>query len=158
MAYKKMQQSNPKLESEEQFEQWIQKKITETNKKTFSIERTSASPNIIPVVVHVIHNGEPIGTGFNISDAQIISQINVLNKDYQRLNADANQTPTEFQSVAGAFDVQFVLAKQDPEGLPTNGIVRKKGTKTGWAMANDTELKSLSYWNSNDYLNIWHTQ
>ncbi len=157
VAYKKMQQSNPKLESEEQFEQWIQKKITETNKKTFSIERTSASPNIIPVVVHVIHNGEPIGTGFNISDAQIISQINVLNKDYQRLNADANQTPTEFQSVAGAFDVQFVLAKQDPEGLPTNGIVRKKGTKTGWAMANDTQLKSLSYWNSNDYLNIWVT-
>lgn len=157
VAYKNMLESNPKRESEEQFEQWIQTKITESRKNKPGTERTSASPSIIPVVVHIIHNGEPIGTGINISDAQITSQINVLNKDYQRLNTDANKTPLEFQSVAGIFDVQFVLAKQDPEGLPTNGIRRVKGTKTSWAMADDNELKSLSYWGADNYLNIWVT-
>ena len=156
VAYKNMLHSNPKMESDEQFENWIQKKIKEPSKKASGTEKTN-SISIIPVVVHIIHNGEPIGSGTNISDAQIISQINVLNKDYQRLNADASQTPAEFQPVAGMFDVQFALAKQDPEGLPTNGIRRVQGTKTGWAMADDTELKSLSYWNADDYLNIWVT-
>ena len=42
----------------------------------------------IPVVVHVLHRGEPVGTGRNISDAQIQSQIDVLNEDFRRLNAD----------------------------------------------------------------------
>ncbi|MBK5278189.1 MAG: zinc metalloprotease, partial [Bacteroidia bacterium] len=154
VAYKKM--SSGKSENDKQFEEWIQKKLG-PRINNFSLEKTYTSHSVIPVVVHVIHNGEPIGTGTNISDAQINSQINVLNKDYQRLNADANQTPAEFQSVAGMLNVQFVLAKQDPEGLATSGIVRVKGTKAGWAMANDTELKSLSYWNADDYLNIWVT-
>ncbi len=157
VAYKKMLQSNPKHESDEQFENWIQKKIKEPQKKVLGTERTSSTHSIIPVVVHVIHNGEPIGTGVNISDDQINSQIKVLNNDYRRLNTDASQTPLEFQLVAGMFDVQFVLAKQDPEGVASNGIVRVKGTKTGWAMADDSQLKSLSYWNSTDYLNIWVT-
>ena len=39
----------------------------------------------IPVVVHVIHNGTAIGTGANISDAQVMSQIQVLNEDYRRI-------------------------------------------------------------------------
>ncbi|MEK6781576.1 MAG: M43 family zinc metalloprotease [Bacteroidota bacterium] len=158
VEYKKLQQqNNPKHESEDQFEEWIQQKLIEHKSKSNNSERTNSSPSIIPVVVHIIHNGEPVGTGTNIPDAQVFSQIDVLNKDYQRLNADSSQTPQEFQSVAGIFEVQFVLAKQDPEGLPATGIVRVKGTKTGWNLADDAELKSLSYWNSNDYLNIWVT-
>ena len=38
----------------------------------------------IPVVVHVIHSGEPIGEGYNISEEQIVSQIRVLNEDFRR--------------------------------------------------------------------------
>jgi hypothetical protein len=36
-----------------------------------------------------VHNGEAVGSGINISDAQILSQISVLNEDYKRMNSDA---------------------------------------------------------------------
>ncbi|MEQ8423933.1 MAG: M43 family zinc metalloprotease, partial [Cyclobacteriaceae bacterium] len=51
--------------------------------------------------------------------------------------------------------IEFVLAKQDPEGLATDGIRRVQGTKTEWTLADNYEFKSLSYWPSEDYLNIW---
>lgn len=140
---------------EAQFENWISKQKVAPRTRTFDTEGTSSATYVIPVVFHVIHNGEAVGTGTNILDEQLISQINVLNKDFQRLNADASQTPSEFLSVAGNLDIEFVLAKQDPEGLATNGIVRVQGTKTEWTLADNTEFKSLSYWPSEDYMNIW---
>jgi DNA-directed RNA polymerase specialized sigma54-like protein len=42
----------------------------------------------IPVVVHVIHHGEPLGIEANISDEQILAQIRTLNEDFQMLNPD----------------------------------------------------------------------
>lgn len=145
--------NNPQRE-QQRFENWLQKNIEARQKKSAQL-RTQAGPYQIPVVVHVIHNGEPVGTGTNISDAQIASQISVLNKDYKRLNADAVNTPALFQSVAGSIDLQFVLAKQDPDGLPTNGIVRVKGAKAGWTTADEFFLKSQSYWPAENYMNIW---
>ncbi|MFZ6013617.1 MAG: zinc metalloprotease, partial [Bacteroidota bacterium] len=140
-------------ETDQKFEQWLlqNKQTTRTQKNT----RQQTPPYKIPVVVHVINNGENIGSGTNISDAQILSQISVLNKDYKRLNADASNTPAEFLSVAGSMDIEFVLAKRDPEGQATNGIVRVQGTKAEWLMSDNYELKSLSYWPAEDYLNIW---
>ncbi|MFN8690060.1 MAG: Pregnancy-associated plasma protein-A, partial [Cyclobacteriaceae bacterium] len=145
---------NPRLESIDQFENWISGKLRSPRKSAQRFHQTQ-STYTIPVVVHVIHNGEPVGTGTNISDAQIQSQISVLNEDFKRLNADATNTPAQFQSVAGTMDVEFVLALQDPEGLATTGIVRVQGTKPSWQQADDYQLKSLSYWRSDRYLNIW---
>jgi Pregnancy-associated plasma protein-A/CARDB len=146
---------NLKLNREVQFEQWMQEKLSNNNLKTFGTQRTEVMSYLIPVVVHVIHNGESVGTGTNISDAQIASQIQVMNDDYKRLNADASNTPTEFLPVAGSIDITFVLAKQDPEGLATNGITRTKGSKTSWTLADNSEFKALSYWPAENYLNIW---
>lgn len=146
------------LEDRNQFEKWLSDKIKQRRERLqFRFESEESQTIVIPVVVHIIHNDEPIGSGLNIPDAQIHSQIAVINKDFRRENTDANQTPAEFLSVAGNMDIQFVLAKRDPEGLPTNGIVRKKGTKTSWGFNNDIELKSMSYWPAEDYLNIWVT-
>jgi len=61
----------------------------------------------IPVVVHIVYNT----IAQNISDEQVYSQIQVLNEDYLRLNADRTQTPSAFASVAGDANIQFVLAK-----------------------------------------------
>src|SRR5687768_3605001 len=134
------------------FEQWI------LSRKPVSQGRLNASNTFkIPVVVHVIHNGEAVGTGVNISDAQIASQIKVLNKDFQRLNADTVNTPTEFSSLASGFDIEFILARQSPDGIATNGIVRKKGSKTQWSVNDNDALKATSYWPAEDYLNIWVT-
>jgi len=114
------------LENDAVFEKWLNQKQQLKERQNES-QRTQAIYQV-PVVVHIIHNGEAIGSGTNISDAQILSQISVLNKDYKRLNSDAGNTPSEFLPVAGAFDVEFVLAKQNPEGLVTDRIVRVQGT------------------------------
>jgi hypothetical protein len=154
VEYEQMRNIKSQRETKDQFEQWMQGKLA-VKQKPYRNERTQSSTFVVPIVVHVVHNGEAVGTGTNISDAQILSQIDVLNKDYQRLNADASQTLSEFTGVAGSMDIQFVMAKQDPDGLATNGIVRVKGTQSTWTLSDDYTLKSLSYWPAEDYLNIW---
>jgi hypothetical protein len=138
------------LQSDQQFEDWIIRKGNIS--PNF---RSRAEPYKIPVVVHLIHNGEPVGTGANISDAQILSQINVLNEDFRRENADASNTLPIFSPVASGMDIEFVLAKRDPEGKATDGIVRINGNKANWSSNDNYELKSLSYWPAEDYMNLW---
>ncbi|MBX2966163.1 MAG: T9SS type A sorting domain-containing protein [Cyclobacteriaceae bacterium] len=148
-------------QSDLQFEEWLsrkqelQKRMRQQQGET---HRQQGDTYQIPVVVHVIHNGEPIGTGTNISDAQIYSQLEVINNDFKRLNADASNTPALFQPVAGSIDIEFVLAKSDPNGLCTTGIVRVQGSKSSWStLLDNITLKSHSYWPSQHYLNIWVT-
>jgi gliding motility-associated-like protein len=51
--------------------------------------------------------------------------------------------------------IDFELATVDPSGQPSSGIDRVQGTKSSWTMSDDAELKSLSYWPAENYLNIW---
>ncbi len=136
------------------FEDWITKKIVEKNSKP-QIMKVQAEPRVIPVVVHVLHNGTAVGVEANISDAQILSQIRILNEDFRRKNADAIRTPAEFLPVAADANIEFVLAKQDPNGLPTTGIVRKQGPKTIYAPEDATLIGQTSQWNPEEYLNMW---
>lgn len=109
----------------------------------------------IPVVVHIIHNGEAEGVGFNITKEQIDAQIAALNIDFRHLNPDSVNTPAIFQPLMADIGLEFVLAKRDPDGLPTNGIIRKDGNQAVWTFSENSELKALSYWSSDDYFNIW---
>ncbi len=148
-----LQQRGIISESEHQFEQWMKQELAK--KPPGFMARTREEVYRIQVVVHVIHNGEPVGTGTNISEAQIQSQLNVLNLDFKRLNADAANTPVDFLPVASGFNIEFVLAATDPEGRPTNGIVRRQGSLSAWTREEDELLKSQSYWPAESYLNIW---
>jgi hypothetical protein len=139
-------------DDERKFEKWLSQR-----KENIGSRINATATFKIPVVVHVIHKGEAVGSGSNISDAQIASQIKVLNKDFRRLNADTTQTPAEFLSVAGKINFEFVLAKQSPDGVVTNGIIRVKGTKNQWTLDDNNALKASSYWPAEDYLNIWVT-
>lgn len=143
-----------------QFEKWIDQKIR-IKESLPQLNKTSAEEIYrIPVVVHVIHNGETEGQGGNISDAQILSQIQVLNEDYRRLNGDTINTPEIFQPVAADTYIEFRLAERDPDGQETDGIVRLQGAKSEWNATNsddNVELKSMSMWPPEDYLNIWVT-
>jgi gliding motility-associated-like protein len=131
------------LESDEQFEIWLeQMKNSSTSRQQ---GRKSSSPYVIRTVVHIIHNGEQMGIGPNISDEQVQSQIEVLNKDYNRLNEDQIQTPPEYVAVAGSMDITFELA----------GITRHLGSKGTWTIDDNVEVKSNGYWPAEDYLNIW---
>lgn len=115
---------------------------------------------IIPVVVHVLHrNGEGIGAGLNISMAQIESQIVALNEDFRRLNADRVNTPARFVSRAADLNIEFRLARWDPNGIQTDGIVRKATSQEQFRMSDDAIIKSegkgSAPWQPSRYLNIW---
>ena len=100
---------------------------------------------IIPVVVHVIHDG---GTN-NISDAQIQSQIAILNEDFRKkiaTNGYGNGVDT---------DIEFCLAKKDPLGKCTNGIVRINSPLSNHQTYQRSQLKLLSYWDNTRYLNMY---
>jgi PKD repeat protein len=143
--------------SRSRFEKKVQEHIELQKSKQ---ERTSASTiYTIPVVVHVIHNtaNGAIG-GKNIPSQQVLDQIAVLNEDYRRLNADTNNTPSLYKPVAADVQIEFCLAVRDPNGEPTNGILRvysPQSTFDAYSYADETYLKGLSYWPSDQYLNIW---
>ncbi len=109
----------------------------------------------IPVVVHIIHHGEPVGEGFNLSDEQIEGQIRIINEDFRRKEGTRgfNTHPD-----GGDARIEFVLAKTAPDGTATDGIVRVNAD----TVENPVETNSLfdyyayySYWNPESYLNIW---
>jgi hypothetical protein len=109
---------------------------------------------VIPVVVHVLYRTD----NENITNDQILSQLESLNADFNLLNADFKNTPSVFASRAGNANIRFELATVDPDGRSTNGIVRKK---TGIQLWTDNDKIKYSghggstAWDSNQYLNIW---
>lgn len=108
----------------------------------------------IPVVVHVVFENDLE----NITDAQVLSQIDVLNEDLRRLNADAADTPAEFEGVAADFEIEFCLATIDPDGNPTTGILRIPTTETSFGISDDIKFSASGgsdAWPADEYLNIW---
>lgn len=113
----------------------------------------------IPVVVHIIHNGESVGEGSNISFAQVKSQIDVLNEDFRRVSGSNgfNLNPEG----ADTF-IEFYLATRGPDGelLEEPGIHRFNGGRESWPKGPilnpiDTQIKPLTIWDPNNYFNIW---
>ncbi len=78
----------------------------------------------IPVVFHIVHNGDAVGVRENIADARVLAALDQLNDDYSRMNSDVGNTPAAFASLAGSTDIQFCLASVDENGNPTTGINR----------------------------------
>ncbi len=118
-------------------------------------ERTGVT--VIPVVVHVVWNTN----AQNISDAQINSQIAILNRDFRKTNADVSGTPNVFKPLCADARIEFALATTDPSGNATSGIVRKKTTKTSFSQNNGVKASSSggsNPWPTADYLNIWVCQ
>jgi len=119
------------------------------------VQGLSRMGKIIPVVVHVIHSGESVGSGSNVSATRIQSQIDILNEDFQRLNADANQTPASFQPVAANTGIQFGLAAIDESGNPTTGITRHLYANIPNTNFIENTIKPATNWDPLNYLNIW---
>lgn len=107
----------------------------------------STDRKIIPVVFHVLHQ---YGNE-NISDAQILDALDILNKDFQKLNADTILVGAPFDTIIGKADFEFRLATIDPNGNPTSGIDRIPTPLTNRA---DDQSKIHS-WNPQSYLNVW---
>lgn len=115
---------------------------------------------VIPTVVHVIHEGELIGVGSNISDEQVFSAIDAINEDFRKIagtNGDGDGVDV---------GIEFCLASRDPDGNSTTGIVRVDGSvvadyaemgieASSSVGAPEGEIKALSTWPRADYMNIW---
>jgi hypothetical protein len=108
----------------------------------------------IPVVVHVVYNT----SAQNVSDAQIQSQLNVLNQDFRKLNSDLNLVPSTFSSLVADAEINFCLANRDPNGNATTGIVRVQTSQTSFSTNDGVKYASSggsNAWPSNQYLNLW---
>jgi hypothetical protein len=105
----------------------------------------------IPVVVHLVYNPS---LNIVLSDYQVKSQIDVLNEDFRRLNADRVKTPSGFEANATDCEIEFCLARRDPNNNSTTGIIRTITTQSSWTTNDDVKLASPG-WNSSSYLNIW---
>lgn len=137
-----------------EFEDAVQQKIREISART-KTGRIETSTITIPIIVHVIHNGEPVGTGANISQAQVQSQIDVLNEDYRKkLGSNGYNT----NPVGADIGIEFCLTPVDANGntLPEPGIDRHQGTQKTYTRQDiDGTLKPSTYWNPNLFYNVW---
>ncbi|MCB9234119.1 MAG: T9SS type A sorting domain-containing protein [Bacteroidia bacterium] len=139
--------ANPNLPTDQQFESWMAHEIAKLPQQS-----GPRATRVIPTVVHVIYSNATE----NISTAQVLSQIDVLNEDFQRLNPDVGNTPSSFLPVAANCDVEFCLATIDPNGNPTNGIDRISMSGSPFSTNTvDNTIKPATIWNPNNYFNLW---
>jgi len=149
--HEKMEKENPEyVQNRIELEKFTKNYINNKNVHNEKI--------IIPVVVHIVHNGDAVGVDENISDAQITSQIEVLNEDFGGTNASFSKVLTEFEPIASkGSNIQFRLAQFDPNGNATTGIVRHNLNQETWDTKEDidTIVKPTTIWSRDEYLNIW---
>ncbi len=145
----------PGLPGLAEFEQEMAKKI---GKHVVQTKRNTEGIIKIPVVVHVLHNGEPLGNGRNISDAQVLSQIKVMNDDFRRKPGTRG-----FNTFPNGADtrIEFEMSQRNPQGEPSNGIVRYNASSLNWGTGSistafiNATIKPSTIWDPNQYLNVW---
>ncbi len=113
----------------------------------YAAAKGAVTSYIIPTVFHIIHeNGQE-----NVSDAQVLDAMEVLNNDFRKANSDTNLIVPAFQGVAADCQIQFRLAKLDPNGNCTNGIDRIYSSQTNIG----DDGSKLNPWPHENYYNIW---
>jgi hypothetical protein len=116
--------------------------------------RVAAKVITLPVVVHVVHRA----AADNISDAQVKSQLEVLNRDFGARNTDKRQVPDVWKSLVVDAKIRFEFAKKDPKGKATSGITRTATTVAEFAPDDGVKTKrrgGVNPWPADRYLNIW---
>lgn len=108
----------------------------------------TATSFTIPVVFHVLHTGG----SENITDAQLIDAIAILNRDFRKQNADTTNIVAQFKNLAADCAIQFSLATIDPNGNCTNGITRHYDLKTDWTVDASDYIYT---WPPSKYLNVY---
>ena len=108
----------------------------------------------IPVVVHIAMQNPSL-----VTDAQVQSQLDVLNADFAGLNADSVNIPAAFKSRFGKSEIRFCLAQRTPQNTPTNGIQRYATFTKSFPGETDpikyASMGGVDAWDVSRYLNIW---
>ncbi|UHG90471.1 M43 family zinc metalloprotease [Spirosoma oryzicola] len=144
----------PQLGTLNDFERQLQLKMIDIKKRMASSRQTTTVITI-PIIVHVVHNGEAVGVGRNISAAQVQSQLITLNEDYRRKPGTRgfNENP-----VGADIEIEFCLATIDRQGntMAEPGIDRYNGNRANWTINDiDGVLKPSTYWDPDKYYNVW---
>jgi PKD repeat protein len=129
-------------------------KLTEHTKNFKKSGTERSAPLVIPVVFHIIHDFGPE----NISDEQVRDAVRIINEDFQKMNSDTSFVVPAFKELIGNPNIEFRLAQIDPNGNPTNGIVRVASEETYRGINNMWQgpfLSNLSRWPREKYLNAW---
>jgi len=109
----------------------------------------------IQTAVHVVYATEEE----NISDEQILSQLDVLNADYRAQNEDVANVPDAWRGLVGDANIEFELASEDPDGNSTDGITRTETDRESFGSLNDpvksADSGGIAPWPTDRYLNIW---
>jgi len=148
----------------EEWDRWFNAKVEEFKTNSQQGKAAMVAYNI-PVVVHVIHNGTAVGSGLNISAAQIQDQINILNADYAGTGLNSGNVPAVFASSKANTNITFCLAQLTPSGsvMTEPGIDRINRNTKGWTAPPynqtyiDNTIKPNSIWDPTRYLNMWVT-
>jgi hypothetical protein len=120
--------------------------------KGASVSQTLVPTHTVPVVFHILHLGGPE----NISDAQVLNQMAILNRDYQKQNADTNQVIPSYTNNIANVRFEFRLAQIDPNGNCTNGIIRHYDSITNsWPLPTNNFSAYQYTWPPNKYLNVY---
>ena len=128
------------------FEEQLQQYFSKKKESNVAKKGMFGPPYVVPVVVHIIHNGGPE----NISDARVLAAIDHMNEGF------AAQGYFAQQGAVVNTQIQFCLARRDPDGNATTGITRTQSPLTNMTMeTQDIQTKDLSRWNPKDYVNIW---
>ena len=116
--------------------------------------KTAATVYTVPVVFHILHLNGPE----NVSDATVMSAVDQINKDYRKQGSDISSISPLYSSLYVDAEIQFALAKKDPTGKCTNGIIHHYDANTNW----NQDSPNYSYsgsgtnrWPSNKYLNVY---
>jgi PKD repeat protein len=138
---RKLYAANPQMEAD------YYKLINKYKQTIHGEKNTDTTIYRIPIVFHVIHE---YGAE-NITDAQILDEMDILNIDYRKLNADTAAIVPAFDTLAGDARIQFVLPSIDPWGNCTNGIEHIYNHQTN----KGDDYSKLHQWNRSEYLNVW---
>lgn len=105
----------------------------------------------VPVVFHILHqNGAE-----NISDQTCIDALVQVNKDYRKLGTDVNTINSNFSGLYVDAEINFMLARKDPNGNCTTGIVHHYDANTNWNQGNSCSSLYSHTWDHTKYLNIY---
>ena len=113
--------------------------------------KTAATQSVIPVVFHIMGPQ-------TISDQVFINLISYINNDYGRTGSDVATINPSFSSLYVDSDIRFALAKRDPDGNCTNGIIRHNSDNIYWSQTSPAYNYSgtgTGRWPTNRYLNIY---
>lgn len=142
------------MESLDDFENWMAVKVAAYKASPAYLSGQRAVITI-PIIFHIIHNGDAVGSSENISQAQVNSQIDVLNEDFRKLLG----TPGYNTNAVGAdCEIEFCPALIDPNGniLAEPGIDRRNMGQASWTTSTaDGTLKPQTIWDPTRYFNVW---